>query len=253
MDLDGGDFHQTQRTFEKGFVGTSIAGGVQVVGRKIYYVFSQDLTPMTFAEAAHGDPKTGRGSRKRAFSLWTAETNLDGSQWEAKCVATAPPTLSVGYKGQVIVGAKRYLAPARLPRSVGQGMLGFGGANIVNKGDAYGLGVTENGIPRAFVNAGQDYLFRGEASTDAAGATADAGDIMPDDSWHHLVEVYDRRQLSLYIDGKLSASMPYAVSPGRNPFPVVIGDGFIGYIGEVGIYDGALPAEEISRLYHQHR
>ena len=206
MAVDGSDFHSTPRTVEKGFVGTSIAGGVQVVGRKIYDVFTQDLTAMTYAEAAIGGGTPDHPQpRKRAYSLWIAESNLDGTASAgAKCVLSAPPNVSVGYKGQVVVGAKRYLAPARVPHAFGQGMLGFGGANLVSKGDAYGLGLTEAGYPRGFINAGQGITSPVmEAPLDAAGGAADADQTMTDDSWHHLAEVYDGQQVRLYVDGRL--------------------------------------------------
>ena len=48
--------------------------------------------------------------------------------------------------------------------------LGSSGSNIMNRGDAYGLGLTKWNEAQAFINAGEDYLFRGEAPEDSAGA-----------------------------------------------------------------------------------
>jgi len=135
----------------------------------------------------------------------------------------------------------------------GPGMLGFDGANIVSKGDAYGLGLTARGLTRGFVNAGQDYLFRGDGPADTSGAIADAAEPLAGDTWYHLAEVYDGRNLNVYVDGKLQARTPYAAPPAANPFPLVIGDGFVGYVDEVGLYDRALSGAEVQELYRQFR
>jgi hypothetical protein len=166
----------------------------------------------------------------------------------------------VGYKGLVVVGAKRYVAPMDAPDRPripafghGPGMLGFDGANIVSKGDAYGLGLTARGLTRGFVNAGQDYLFRGEAAADTAGAVADARTPLSEDDWHQIAEVYDGSRLRLYVDGAPAGSSPYTAPVGQNPFPLEIGDGFIGAVDEVALYTSALSAPEIARQYHRFR
>ena len=101
------------------------------------------------------------------------------------------------------------------------------------------------------MNAGQDYLFRGEAPEDTAGATAH---YAIDDSWHELVLTYDQNTVkptstanSNWRRLRLNARM------GSNPFPLLIGDGFEGAIDEVSLYDSASTLEEIRRGYHQFR
>ena len=257
MDLDGGHFQKWQRTVDPGFLGTSIAGGIQVVGGRIYYAYNQRLTELGYREI--NAPGADR-SRTGSWSVWAAESNLDGSGWITARMPTRPDSVMVGYKGLVVVGAKRYLAPMDAPDRPripafghGPGMLGFDGANIVSKGDAYGLGLTARGLTRGFVNAGQDYLFRGDGPADTSGAIADAAEPLAGDTWYHLAEVYDGRNLNVYVDGKLQARTPYAAPPAANPFPLVIGDGFVGYVDEVGLYDRALSGAEVQELYRQFR
>ena len=251
MDMNGGDYRQTQRSDEKGNFGTPISGGVQVVGNRLYYVFGKRVVYNLASEPPANPPRSspalaGALPPGTQVSLWTAECNLDGSGWLAQPVGNGAQFF-VGYKGLVVVGAKRYLAPGR------PGMIGFGGANLVNKGDAYGLGLTEAGRARGFVNAGQDFLYRGEAAIDTSGAIADARDALTHDNWYHVAAVYDRQHLQLYVNGSLTASTPYQAPAGKNPFPVVIGDGFIGAMEEVRLYDRALSAEEIMKQYRQFR
>ena len=249
--MNGGDYRQTQRSDEKGNFGTPISGGVQVVGNRLYYVFGKRVVYNLASEPPANPPRSspalaGALPPGTQVSLWTAECNLDGSGWLAQPVGNGAQFF-VGYKGLVVVGAKRYLAPGR------PGMIGFGGANLVNKGDAYGLGLTEAGRARGFVNAGQDFLYRGEAAIDTSGAIADARDALTHDNWYHVAAVYDRQHLQLYVNGSLTASTPYQAPAGKNPFPVVIGDGFIGAMDEVRLYDRALSAEEIMKQYRQFR
>lgn len=250
MDVNGRNFRKFDRTPRPGNFSTAISGGVQVVGNRLYYVFGQRVVdPGSAASPATTTGRPALGSAVPAgteSSLWTAECNLDGSDWSAQLVARGAQAWP-GYKGVVVVGAKRYLAPGR------PGVIGFGGANLVNKGDAYGLGLTESGRPRAFVNAGQDFLFRGDAAIDTSGAIADGPPSRSSDEWRHLAAVYDQREVKLYVDGKLKATTPYHATPATNPFPLIIGDGFVGAIDEVRLYDRALPADEVDRHYRKFR
>lgn len=116
----------------------------------------------------------------------------------------------------------------------------------MSKGDAYGIGVTEHGAARGFINAGQDYLFRAEAPSDVGGAVVEAP---IDGNWHHLVITFDRETLRLYIDGVPKASMQYRTPASINPFPLLIGDGFQGAVDEVEVYDRALSGDEVRDLH----
>jgi hypothetical protein len=88
---------------------------------------------------------------------------------------------------------------------------------------------------------------------DASGATADSPDRLTADNWYHVAAVYDRDRLQLYVNGALRATAPYQAPAGKNPFPVVIGDGFIGAIDEVHIYNRALSLDEVARQYRTYR
>ena len=76
-----------------------------------------------------------------------------------------------------------------------------------------------------------------------------------DDRWHHVVGVYDRQHLLLYVDGRLDRSLaldrPTALDTRA---PVVVGRGFDqrhafgGQLDEVRVYGRALSAPEIARL-----
>jgi len=93
-----------------------------------------------------------------------------------------------------------------------------------------------------------------------AGVRALAADKPSVDRWYHLVGVRDtvKGELRLYVDGQLagtaSACMPQAAPTGNT----VIGRGkyggnqvdFLdGTVDQVHLYDRALSADEISRLY----
>jgi Concanavalin A-like lectin/glucanases superfamily len=247
MDLDGKNRREITRTHNNGFAGTP-RGGLQIVGDKLYYVFGllptdksiQDL----YSPEAGGLVDFGR----MGLELWTAESNLDGSNWVARKRTPPPDNMGSSYRALQIVGAKLYLSTMRYNASrVLQEVMGVAGANIVSKGDAFGIGITEEGTARAFVNAGQDYLFRAEAPSDIAGGTADHP--ISDDTWHHVAATFDSTQVSLYIDGELASHRSYNRPPARNPFPVLIGDGFQGSIDEVVIFNKALDKRAISQLY----
>jgi hypothetical protein len=125
------------------------------------------------------------------------------------------------------------------------------GTNIVSKGDAFGLGVTEQGVARAFVNAGQDLLFRGEAPRGIGGAVVDS-DIVGA-GWHNLTMTYDGDRLTIYIDGVPRKSARYNRPPADNPFPILIGDGWEGAIRDVTIYGAVLTPTEIDQHYRAER
>lgn len=63
---------------------------------------------------------------------------------------------------------------------------------------------------------------------------------------------YDQKQIRLYVDGTLKASSMYSAALDRNPFPLLIGDGFQGIVDEVIIYDHALTLNEVESLHDQY-
>jgi hypothetical protein len=248
MRTDGTGFHTVPRNF-----GADVRGipgvpqqAVKVIGNRVFYALTLVNTDMSAAEASKRLFKKDTIGNE-GVSFWTAEARIDGSGWRATQRTVGPPDITSNYKSMVVVGGKMYYSLAedrkyQEPWEPFSPYLATAGSNIVNKGDAYGLGLTESSEARAFVNAGEDYLFRGEAPVDVAGAIADT-DV--DEKWHAVAMTYDRKTLRLYLDGTLKSATPYRNKIGQNPFPVTIGDGFVGVIDEVAIYDRALSAEEV--------
>jgi hypothetical protein len=129
------------------------------------------------------------------------------------------------------------------------GVLAYSGSNILSKGDAYGIGMSASGSVSGFVNAGEDYLYRGEAPEDTAGAMVEQK-LAP--GWHHVAVTYDGNLLRLYVDGKLAHETRYNKKPAANPFPLSIGDGFVGEIARLKLFDRALDPSEVSSLANRH-
>jgi hypothetical protein len=231
MDIRGSKFVEVRRAQADDRITVPIYGGIQIVGNRIYYSFNTAPLEDQLAE-----------------SLWTAESNLDGSDWNAlhRAVGAGSP-----YKGLQVIGAKEYLGLYSLNLRTGQQTeaLASVGANLVSKGDAFGIGITERGFARAFVNAGQDYLFRAEAPSDVGGAIADSR--IDGDGWHQLVMTYDEQSLKLYVDGELKTVEPYSNRVQENPFPLLVGDGFAGALDEVQIYDRVLSPSEVRTRYRK--
>jgi hypothetical protein len=109
--------------------------------------------------------------------------------------------------------------------------------------------MSASGSVSGFVNAGEDYLYRGEAPEDTAGALVEQK-VAP--GWHHVAVTYDGDVLRLYVDGKLARETHYDKKPAANPFPLSIGDGFVGKIARLKLFDRALDQSEISALANRH-
>jgi len=162
-----------------------------------------------------------------------------------------------GYKMLSVVGGKDYYDVNRLhyvKKEGGltrqeNGVLAYSGSNILSKGDAYGIGMSASGSVSGFVNAGEDYLYRGEAPEDTAGAMVEQKLAT---GWHHAAVTYDGSVLRLYVDGKPARETHYYKKPAANPFPLSIGDGFVGKIARLKLFDRALDQSEISVLANRH-
>ncbi len=252
MRTDGLGFHAVQRrlgTGPQGMPGVRQLG-VRVIGDRVYYALVQVTSISNIADQSGRIFQKGTVGRD-GVEFWTAEAKVDDSQWTATRRTTAPPDIGSQYKSIDVVGGKVYYALAetreyREPWDPWQVYFATSGSNIVNKGDAYGIGFGEGHQARAFVNAGEDYLYRAEAPDDVAGATADA---QVDENWHFVVTTYDEDSVRLYVDGGLRKTAHYQRSIGSNPFPLIIGDGFVGVIDEVSIYSRALSPAEILESY----
>lgn len=82
--------------------------------------------------------------------------------------------------------------------------------------------------------------------------------MLDDHQWHHVAGVYDGTKLSIYVDGVTKASQKASGSINTNDYPLSIGDNsgllgreWRGFIDEVAIFDHALSATEIAKLYCQ--
>lgn len=238
---DGSAFRERQRTFG---IGNSAPAGVQVVGDKVLYAFSFMQQPMALMK------KLGW----MGMSFWTASTDLNGDHWTQQRQAGGDGDDHLtGYKMLSVVGAKAYYdvnrlhyvkKDGRLERQE-NGVLAYSGSNVLSKGDAYGIGMSASGGVSGFVNAGEDYLYRGEAPEDTAGAMVEQK-LAP--GWRHVAVTYDGNLLRLYVDGKLARETRYDKRPSANPFPLSIGDGFVGKIARLMLFDRALDPSEVSTL-----
>lgn len=242
---DGSAFQEHQRTFG---TGNSAPAGVQVVGGKVLYAFSATEQPVESMK------KLGW----MGMSFWTASTDLNGDHWiQQRQIGGDGDDHLTGYKMLSVVGGKAYYDVNRLHyvKSKGHvarhenGVLAYSGSNVLNKGDAYGIGMSASGGVSGFVNAGEDYLYRGDAPEDTAGALVDQK-LAP--GWHHVAVTYEGNMLRLYVDGKLARETRYDKQPAANPFPLSIGDGFVGEIAHVMVFDHALNPSEISTLANRH-
>jgi hypothetical protein len=188
------------------------------------------------------------------FSFWSASAVLSGDIWvQHRHVGGDGDDHLTGYKMLSVVGGKAYYDVNRLHYAKKEGrlarqengVLAYSGSNVVSKGDAYGIGMSASGSVSGFVNAGEDYLYRGEAPEDTAGAMVEQK-LVP--GWHHVAVTFEGKILRLYVDGKQVRERAYDKKPAANPFPLSIGDGFVGSIARVMLFDRALDPSEISTL-----
>jgi len=71
--------------------------------------------------------------------------------------------------------------------------------------------------------------------------------------WHQVVATWDGTLLRVYVDGRLKKLAWQTVASGVNDDSLMIGNGFVGRLDEVKVYDRALTAEEVASLYHRPR
>lgn len=253
VNLDGSNFQSIQRTSGDDLAGPT-HNSMQVLGNKVYYTYNLRHTSKTISELAkEAMAMTNLG--REGLQIWTAESNLDGSGWKATQRTDGSKDIFAGYRGIDLVGGKLYLAAMEFPHFREDPvrmypMMATAGANIVSKGSAFGIGLTENNEARAFVNGGLDHLATAQAPTSTGGATAD---FAADGAWHFLTMTYDGSIVKLYVDGQLRTSAAYKEKVIANPFPLIIGDGFQGDIDEVSIYDRALSASQVQASYENFR
>src|ERR1051326_5212345 len=76
-----------------------------------------------------------------------------------------------------------------------------------------------------------------------------------DGEWHHIAAVYDGKRVRVYLDGKLTAKRAAEGAVDAADSPLLLGasadgDGFLGDIDDVRIYNSALSARAIRSLYN---
>lgn len=69
--------------------------------------------------------------------------------------------------------------------------------------------------------------------------------------WHQVVVTWDGTLLRVYVDGLLKKLEWQTITPAANEEPLLIGNGFVGRLDEVKIYDRALTAKEVASLYQR--
>ncbi len=207
MNTDGTGFSATKRTTSAYFKGYP---QLQVVGSKIYYVWGED-------DGSYGQ-------------IWTAEMNTDGTGFSATKRTTS--AYNKVYPQLQVVGSKLYYIWQKDDGSNYQIWTAEVNSNIVNKGDFYGLGISNNTI-KGFINAGVDsFKYNAEAISYTAGATVESS---IDSNWNHITMTYDKSNLKLYVNGVLEDTSAFTEAINTNPFDLIIGEDFNGTIDEVRI------------------
>jgi len=215
MNTDGTNWTATQRT-SNSYQNEHVQ--LQVVGSKIYYAW-----------VANG-------------GLWTAEMNTDGTNW------TATQRTGSTYPHFQVVGSKIYYVWYKLDGSYNQIWTGELNSNIINKGDFYGIGISNNTV-KGFINAGTDELkYNANAINYANGATVES--TIDTSAWNFIALTYNKSKLKLYINGVLVNETIFSYSINTNPFDLIIGDDFNGTIDDVRIYNKSLSASEILQHYN---
>jgi hypothetical protein len=144
-----------------------------------------------------------------------------------------------------------------------RGYAPVGGAPVITKGiygsaDAFGLGVDTSAqrYYQFYVRGASGTLYTADATNSSAYGT--------DGTWHQLVGVCDEANglVSLYIDGKLSASTSIPATAGdyATAAPVTIGAGvqtpaagytleFVGYLNDVAAYNYAFSSGQVGAQF----
>jgi hypothetical protein len=105
----------------------------------------------------------------------------------------------------------------------------------IQKGDTFQIEVVETAVT-ATVNAG--------------GISYSVSGMLPSPGgWNHVVVTYSAFTLTLYLNGVPSNQIVCSGSLDVNTNPIIIGDGFYGYLDELGIYAQALDATGVAIDY----
>lgn len=173
--------------------------------------------------------------------LWEGSLDTDGSNWSE----TMNSSSGQAYPAFQVVGGKTYYFWVN---STGSSLVtAEKGANIINKGDFYGLGISST-TAKAFVNAGPDtFKYKKIATAYSAGAEART---TIDNTWNHLVMTYDKVNLKFYLNGSLVDSYAYNQNISTADFGLILGDDWEGLIDEVRVSSVARSADWVATLYN---
>ena len=143
----------------------------------------------------------------------------------------------MNYSAFHMVGGRTYWSANRAPDLWYDQRVLFGtsGSNLVNKDGAFGIGLTEKGRARSFINCGQGYLRRGETME---GSYRHVIEQKVDDDWHAYVMSFDGSTLTFFLDGDVVGKKSVDVPVEVNEAPMVIGEGFVGSIARVTLRKG---------------
>ena len=223
MNTDGTSWLATKRTTS---AYNKYAPQLQVVGSKIYYTYYEK------------DSSVIR-------QIWTAEMNTDGTSWSATKRTTSAYD---SYAPQLqVVGSKIYYAYYKKDSSViRQIWTGEIYSNVINKGNAYVLGLQGSNIRGSIGGIVDKLKYDAEAISYTAGAVVEAS---IDSNWNRITMTYDKVNLKLYVNGILQSTSAFTETIDTNPFELMIGDDWNGSIDEVKIYNRALSVSEIRYQY----
>lgn len=106
--------------------------------------------------------------------------------------------------------------------------------------------------------AGRRAVFGLWGSPGSAKVLVESSAALREDVWTCLAATYDGSAVRLYIDGRLSAEKPHQGDIVRNGQPLIVGKGlgyskpcFKGAIGELRLFNHALPEQELRSLFEQ--
>ncbi|NVN91040.1 MAG: hypothetical protein HXX11_10610 [Desulfuromonadales bacterium] len=204
-------------------------------------------------------------------SLWHAQGNGLDSYGSNNSDSYGGATFAPGISGQAfsLNGSSQYVqdaAPKGLPtgnmaRTVAAWIKSVGPTSGTKYQTVVGYGTPGvSGLPDGrtfFLEWGGDvnnrHLYLTGWNTDLAGST-----LLDYGQWYHVAATYDGTDVKLYVNGQLDANAPRALNTAINGSGLMIGnapanDGwhanFNGLIDEVQIFNRALSATEIARIY----
>jgi len=273
MNTDGTGFTYTDRTSSSGYM---LFVQFQVVGDKIYYVYTDGsstsnkyITTASMNTDGTGWSETRRTSNtpnkyppklqvigNKIYHIWSqldgsyqqihiGDMNIDGTGWTESALTTSSYNK---YLPQIqLVGTKIYYSWVEDDSGPYQQVwTATDGANLLNKGDSFGIGIDGSTL-KPFFNAGVNSYRYSAGTIDYSNGEILTGPSISSNYWNHIAITLDADRLSYYLNGSYVTSESINNSPITNEIPLILGDGFNGIIDEFRISNNVLSPEEI---YH---